>query len=212
MTLASTRDQLAPGTFSPEELNQIRDAVRKRYVDASRSAEGMFKYPTGREGAAALGYDPNIISRMPDDLINSFCGVGNPFALADLPTGGIVLDVGCGAGFDLIVASELVGPAGEVHGTDLTEEMVRSAQAAVDQLGITNVEIRHVDSDALPYQDETFDVVVSNGVINLSPSKRELFKEIFRVLKPGGTLQFADIVRDQESPGETGANLAAWAQ
>jgi ubiquinone/menaquinone biosynthesis C-methylase UbiE len=149
---------------------------------------------------------------MGDDLLNSFCGVGNPFGLAEIAAGSSVLDVGCGAGFDLIVASELVGPAGMVHGTDLTREMTTRAQTVVDQLGITNIAIRHVDSDALPYNDEMFDVVVSNGVINLSPSKRDLFQEIFRVLKPGGVLQFADIVRDQDSPGGKGANLAAWAQ
>jgi len=153
-----------------------------------------------------------VIERIPDDLIKSFCGVGNPFLLADLAPGSVLLDVGCGTGFDLVVASGAVGPEGRVYGTDLTVEMVGRAQAAMSRLGIKNAEIVPVDSDELPFRDRMFDVVISNGVINLSPCKRQLFKEIFRVLKPGGTLQFADIIRDAETPGNTGANLAAWAQ
>jgi arsenite methyltransferase len=208
----STKDQLLPGAFSPDDLNQIRNAVRERYSDTARSAEGKFRYPTGREGAGALGYNPDVIARMPEELINSFCGVGNPFSLADIRAGSVLLDIGCGTGFDLVVASDLVGPEGRVHGTDLTGEMVRSAEAAISQLGIANAEVVQVDSDELPYHDTMFDVIISNGVINLSPCKRDLFKDIFRVLKPGGMLQFADIVQEGKSPGEKGANLAAWAQ
>ena len=203
---------MKPGAFSEKALAQIREAVRNRYAGTARSAAGKFKYPTGREGAVALGYPPEILDRLDDDLLDGFCGVGNPFSLGIIDAGSVVLDVGCGAGFDLAVASELVGADGWVHGTDLTREMVDQSRALVDRLGIANVKVQHVDSDKLPYEDSMFDVVISNGVINLSPNKRELFSEIFRVLKPGGILQFADIVRSSESSGGRGASLAAWAQ
>lgn len=203
---------MKPGAFSEKELAQIRGAVRDRYAGTARSAAGKFKYPTGREGAVALGYPLEILDRLDDQLLDGFCGVGNPFSLGTIEPNSVVLDVGCGAGFDLAVASELVGAGGWVHGTDLTREMVDQAGVLVDRLGITNVKVQHVDSDTLPYEDAMFDVVISNGVINLSPNKRELFSGIFRVLKPGGTLQFADIVRSTESLDASGASLAAWAQ
>jgi ubiquinone/menaquinone biosynthesis C-methylase UbiE len=124
----------------------------------------------------------------------------------------VVLDVGCGAGLDLVVAAGLVGPAGRVCGIDLTEEMVSRARSIVRQSGYANIEVRQVDSEDIPYRDSTFDIVLSNGVINLSPRKLQLFREIRRVLKPGGSLQFADIVLDRQLPPEMSGTLEAWSQ
>jgi arsenite methyltransferase len=149
---------------------------------------------------------------IPDALLSSFCGVGNPFSIDDIASGSAILDIGSGAGFDLIVASRLTGPDGSACGIDLTVEMVARAKETVQSLGIDNIEVNHISSEKIPFKDQAFDVVVSNGVINLSPCKLELFKEIYRVLKPGGRLQFADIVLDRDLPAGMAGNLEAWSQ
>lgn len=204
--------QLAGGSFSEAELQSIRGAVRKKYMAVARSAEGLFRYPTGRAGAVHLGYDPALIDDLPTELLNAFCGVGNPFAIAAVAPGSAVLDIGCGAGFDLIVASRTVGDGGRVRGIDMTPEMLTRARDNFAQLGIDDIETVLVDSETIPYADHTFDVVISNGVINLSPRKAELFREIHRVLRPGGRLQFADIVLERELPPSLTGNHDAWAQ
>ena len=176
------------------------------------SADGKFKYPTGRAGAEALGYDSKLIQNSQDELLESFCGVGNPFSAGTIKNGARVLDIGNGAGFDLVVASGLVGETGQVCGIDLTKEMVDRARKNVALAGVTNVQIDQVDAEEIPHQDQSFDVVISNGVINLSPRKYLLFKEIHRVLKPGGRLQFADIVLRKKLPRSLAESPDAWSQ
>ena len=138
--------------------------------------------------------------------------MGNPFSISKIGPGSSILDVGCGAGLDLIFSRFLTGDTGRVKGIDLTEEMISRARKNLAQAGITDVEIKHVDEDFIPYDDNEFDVVISNGVINLSPCKQKLFGEIFRVLKPGGRLQFADIVLEKELPSHMASSLEAWSQ
>jgi ubiquinone/menaquinone biosynthesis C-methylase UbiE len=176
------------------------------------SSEGKFEYPTGRAGAEALGYDPVFIHEVPTSLLKSFCGVGNPFSLGVIQSGSNVLDIGSGAGFDLYVAKRLVGDSGRVCGIDLTREMVEHARKNLADSGMNNIEITHVSSEKIPYRDNTFDTVISNGVINLSPCKQELFQEIFRVLKNSGKLQFADVVLEKELPTTLVGSLEAWSQ
>ena len=197
---------------SSENLKEIRNAIRNKYAGVSISAAGKFQYPTGKDGAIALRYDSDIIKSAAPSLLDSFCGVGNPFSLGKIHHGEIVLDLGCGAGFDLFVASRLVGENGRVCGVDLTEQMVERAKNNLAGANISNVEIKKVDSESIPYADNTFDVVISNGVINLSPSKNICFKEIFRVLKPGGRLQFADVVLENALPADLSGSLEAWSQ
>lgn len=198
--------------FSQDEQRAIREAVRKKYMAVSTSAEGMFRYTTGRDGALLLGYDEDLIADIPAEVLNAFCGVGNPFTIEPVPAGSALLDIGCGAGFDLIIAARTVGSTGRVCGIDMTPEMLKRAGENFAQLGIADIEILQVESEKIPYDDNTFDVVISSGVINLSPCKLELFGEIFRVLKPGGRLQFADIVLDKELPLVMAGQLDAWAQ
>jgi arsenite methyltransferase len=176
------------------------------------SSEGKFEYPTGREGAEALGYDPVFIQEAPASLLKSFCGVGNPFSLGKIERAGNVLDIGSGAGFDLYIASRLVGESGRVCGIDLTREMVDLARKNLAESGMNNIEVIHVSSEEIPYNNNTFDTVISNGVINLSPCKQELFQEIFRVLKNDGKLQFADVVLEKELPDTLVGSLEAWSQ
>jgi arsenite methyltransferase len=195
--------------LQPEE---IRRAVRAKYSEVAQSASGKFSYPTGREGARALGYDPTLIDAATAGLLEAFCGVGNPFSLFPIRPGSIILDVGCGAGFDLSVAARLTGPEGVVHGVDLTEAMATRARENLKKAGIANVHVQLVQSESLPFNDNTFDVVVSNGVINLSPDKETLFREINRVLKPGGWFGFADIVLQKELPPGVTGSAEAWSQ
>ncbi len=200
------------GVVSPENLKEIRNAIRNKYAEVSISAAGKFQYPTGKDAAIALRYDPDIIQGATTKLFESFCGVGNPFSLGKIQHGDVVLDLGCGAGFDLFVASGLVGESGRVCGVDLTEEMVERAKNNLAGANILNIEIKKVDSENIPYEDNTFDVVISNGVINLSPSKNICFKEIYRVLKRGGRLQFADVVLENTLPADLSGSLEAWSQ
>lgn len=186
--------------------------MRKKYSGVSADATGFFSYPVGKEGARALGYDLTLLEEISDELMSSFCSVGNPFALAPIAEGNCVLDIGCGAGYDLYIASRLVGPYGQVFGVDLTAEMVARARKNLNALQAENVEIQQVENEQLPFNDKYFDVVISNGVINLSPDKATLFSEIFRVLKPGGRLQFADIVVEKELPPNLASSIESWSQ
>jgi SAM-dependent methyltransferase len=194
------------------DVESIRDAVRKKYAAVSHSAEGRFNYPTGKAGALALGYEPSALAGIPDDVLASFCGVGNPFSLGPVRPGDAVLDVGCGAGVDLIIAAQMVGPAGTVRGIDLTREMVERARANIARTGLTNVSVEVAGVEAIPFPDSAFDVVVSNGVLNLSPLKEQAYREICRVLRPGGRLQFADITLKEELPPEVASSLEAWSE
>lgn len=200
------------GRNEPLDFARIREAIRGKYSAVAISAQGKFNYPTGKDGATALGYDPHIIQNSNHALLNSFCGVGNPFAIAPIEPGNWVLDIGCGAGFDLLIASHLVGKEGRVCGIDLTEAMVNRATMNMSLASVTNVEISQVETEMIPYPDQTFDVVISNGVINLSPGKSTLFKEIFRILKPAGRLQFADIILKNKLPGSLASSPEAWSQ
>lgn len=159
-----------------------------------------------------MGYDPAVLKDLPPELLNAFCGVGNPFGIDAIKPGSVVLDLGSGAGLDLIVAGRLTGSEGRVYGLDLTEEMINRAKENLVKVGASNVGIQRVDSEEFPFSDNMFDVVISNGVINLSPCKHALFNEIHRVLKPGGRLQFADIVAENEIPPELTGSLEAWSQ
>jgi arsenite methyltransferase len=206
---------LTISTPSPEassETSDIVQAIRSKYAEVSVSAEGKFQYLVGKEGAKALGYDPAVIERAPAQFFESSCGVGNPFSLDMIKPGIALLDFGCGAGFDLFVASKLIGEKGRVFGIDLTEEMVQKARRNLTLAGVINFEVKKVDSDIIPYDDNFFDAVISNGVINLSPNKALTFKEIYRVLKPDGKFQFADVMLENELPEKLAGSAEAWSQ
>jgi arsenite methyltransferase len=188
---------------------EIREAVRGKYREVAACAEGKFGYPTGRLGAETLKYDLSVIEAIPEGLVESFCGVGNPFSLGPVEAGQSVLDVGCGAGFDLITAGRLVGSEGRASGIDLTPEMVERARYNLETAGIAG-EVKVAGCEEIPFPDEEFDLVISNGVLNLSPEKEKCFAEIFRVLKPGGRLQLADIVLKGDLPEEKARSLDAW--
>jgi arsenite methyltransferase len=192
------------------DITRIQDAVRSKYAEVSNTAVGKFNYPTGRDGAILQGYDITIIQSMSDDLIESFCGVGNPFTLGPINKGETILDVGCGAGFDLIVASHFIGQHGRVYGIDLTPEMAEKAKANLRRYGVSNGHIQVAGAELIPHDDSAFDVIISNGVLNLSPLKEKSFREIYRVLRPNGRLQFADIVLKENASVARSNSLEAW--
>lgn len=180
--------------FSPQEKDKICKGIRKKYKQVAKNPEGLFKYPTGKAGLEALQYDPEVIKALPETVIASFCGVGNPFTLGVVNEGESVLDIGCGAGVDTIFAAKMTGPFGKVVGIDLIPEMLQRAKANLKLVNLNYVTYEEASSDKLSFADENFDVVISNGVFNLVPDKTKALSEVFRVLKPGGRLMIADQV------------------
>jgi arsenite methyltransferase len=167
------------------------------YTALAEHPKKDFGWGRGRENARALGYDPEWLARLPDAVWESSAAVGNPFALGAIHPGETVVDLGCGAGADLCVAAFLVGARGRVIGVDLTPAMVEKARANAALAGLANVEIHEADLARLPLPDACADVILSNGAINLSPSKPCVLKETHRILRPGGRVQIADMVREK---------------
>jgi arsenite methyltransferase len=198
--------------FSEPEKAAIEEAIKRKYQAVAAGAAGFFSYAVGKEGALRLGYDEELLSSLPEQVLKAFCGVGNPFSLGAIPPGSVILDIGCGAGFDLFVASTLTGGNGHVFGVDLTYAMAARAQANLSSLTVNNADILNACGDSLPFVDNSFDVVISNGAINLSPEKPKLFAEIHRVLKPGGRLHFADIILDGHLPPHLSTGVESWSQ
>jgi arsenite methyltransferase len=193
------------------DAGRLRREVQAKYRDVALQPGRAYGFRTGRPLAEFLGYPRPVIDALPGRAVESFSGVGNPFALRPLRPGENVLDVGCGAGFDAFVAAGQVGSAGHVTGIDMTPEMVAKAQATAGELGLRHVEFRQAFAEALPAADGWADVVISNGTINLCPGKRAVFAEIHRVLRPGGALQFADIANGNPVPAEALRDIDLWA-
>lgn len=176
------------------DVPTLREAIRAEYALVASEPERGFHFHTGRPLAALLGYRDEWLAGVPEPTIASFAGTGNPFAIAPLEPGDHVVDVGCGAGIDSLIAARMVGPDGQVIGVDMTEEMVSKARASAKHAGCTNVEFRQGFAESLPVEDGWADVVISNGVVNLFPDKLAGLRELARVLRPGGRLQIGDIL------------------
>ena len=194
------------GQTNSEAPDERRQSVKRWYGERFRAGACGYEapYPGGREGAEGQRYDPAAIAAAPEPLLNTFCGVGNPLALGPPQPGEAVLDVGCGAGFDCFVAARAVGPSGRVEGIDLTPEMVERAQRNLREAGVDGVRVQVGAAEKLPFADAAFDLVISNGALNLIPDKMGTMRELRRVLRPGGRLQFADVVKTAGPPAEAG--------
>ena len=194
----------------PVDAVGLRDEVRAKYRDVAVNPHGAFHFHTGRPLARRLGYDDDVVARMPESAIEAFAGVGNPFSQGALNPGERVVDLGSGGGFDCFVAAQQVGPEGRVVGVDMTDEMLQRSRTATATMGLGNVEFRKGIIEDLPVEDGWADVVISNGVINLCADKRRVFNEIMRVLRPGGRLQFADIATGNTVPEAAIRNIDLW--
>jgi SAM-dependent methyltransferase len=197
----------APRTVDREEL---RAAIRDEYALVARDPGHGFHFHTGRALARLLGYRDEWLSGVPEEALASFAGTGNPFVAGELQPGERVVDVGCGAGLDTMIASRLVGPAGRVVGVDMTPDMLERARAARDAAGATNVELRPGYLEDLPVEAGWADVVISNGVLNLAPDKEVALAELARVLRPGGRLQIGDLLVEKPVPESAKAKLDLW--
>ena len=192
------------------DVDVLRTQVRDKYRDVALDPHGVHHFHTGRPLAARLGYDQATVESLPDRAVESFAGVGNPFSLRRIEPGERVVDVGSGAGFDSFIAATQVGPTGRVIGIDMTAEMLAKSRSSADHLGFEGVEFREGLAEALPVDNGWADVVISNGAINLCADKQAVFAEIFRVLRPGGVLQFADIANGRPVPIEAMRDVDLW--
>jgi len=188
----------------------LREQVRGKYREVAVDPGASFHFHTGRSLAARLGYEAAASDALPDRAVESFAGVGNPFSLRRLVPGEKVVDVGSGAGFDSFIAAGQVGPGGYVVGVDMTPEMLAKSRQTAEALALAHVEFRHGLAEALPVPDGWADVVISNGVINLCADKQAVFAEIFRVLRPGGRLQLADIANGRPVPAAALRDIDLW--
>jgi arsenite methyltransferase len=194
----------------PVDAEELRAQVRIKYREVAMAPEAAYHFHTGRSLAARLGYDAELLAVLPDAAVESFAGVGNPFSLRALRPGERVVDVGSGGGFDSFVAASHVGREGRVVGVDMTEAMLAKSRATAAALGHPQVEFREGLAEALPVEDGSADVVIANGVFNLCADKQAVFAEVWRVLGPGGWLQFADIANGRPVPYEALRDIDLW--
>lgn len=192
------------------DADELRRRVSEKYRDVALNPELGFHFHTGAPLARMLGYPEAVIEALPAGSVQSFAGTGNPFLFGELAPGEVVVDVGCGAGFDTLIAARQVGPSGRVLAVDMTAEMRDKLRASAADLELENVEVLEGYAEALPVPDATADVVISNGVVNLCPDKQQVFRELCRVLKPGGRVQIGDILVHLPVPQEAKDDIDLW--
>ncbi len=191
------------------DVEVLKSEIKKTYAAVSEEPGRDFIFPTGRSWAEDLRY-PAELAGVPDAAVESFAGVANPWELGRLSPGERVLDLGSGAGTDSLIAAQMVGEQGHVTGIDMTPEMLSKARAAAAEMGASNVEFVESEAERLPFPDARFDVVISNGVIDLIPDKDAVFAELYRVLAPGGRIQIADVTIQNPVSAEGRRNIDLW--
>lgn len=200
----------APLGVAAVDREELRARISDKYRDVALNPELGFHFHTGAPLAAMLGYPGEVVAALPPGTVDSFAGTGNPFLFGDLHPGEVVVDIGCGAGFDTLIAASHVGPGGRVLAVDMTPEMRAKAAEGARRLGHAHVEVLDGYAENLPVANGAADVVISNGVINLCPDKQAVFREMYRVLKPGGRIQVGDILVHKEVPQEAKDDIELW--
>jgi SAM-dependent methyltransferase len=191
------------------DVDLLKSEIKKTYSSVSDEPGKDFIFPTGRAWAEDLGY-PAELANVPERAVESFAGVANPWTMGRLAAGERVLDLGSGAGTDSLIAAQMVGADGQVTGIDMTPEMLAKARGAAVEMGAANVEFVEAEAERLPFADASFDVVISNGVIDLVPDKDAVFGELFRVLAPGGRMQIADVTIQNPVSEEGRRKIDLW--
>jgi ubiquinone/menaquinone biosynthesis C-methylase UbiE len=197
--------------FATDLTPIVTTAVQNLYTEVAREPGKAYHFPLGLEALRFVGYPELVLNKLPKTAVESFAGVGYPFATKSIRTGDTVLDIGSGSGTDALYASLLVGPQGRVIGLDFTSAMIEKARANIGRMGLSHVTIVEGNATKIPLPDASVNVVTSNGVLNLVPDKPAAFREIFRVLRPGGLLQLADIVVQEDVGAVCGLNPQLWA-
>jgi arsenite methyltransferase len=192
------------------DTETLRNAIKDEYTKVAEDPGQGFHFHTGRRLVKIVGYKDEWLEGLSERAIESFAGTGNPFAMGELGAGERVVDVGSGGGIDVLIAARMVGPTGEVVGIDMTRAMLEKARAAAAESGIDNVEFREGYMEELPLPDGWADVVISNGVLNLTPDKQKVLGEMLRVLRSGGRLQIGDILVDREVPEGAKQKIDLW--
>jgi arsenite methyltransferase len=192
------------------DTETLRNAIKGEYKEVAEHPGKGFHFHTGRRLSKIVGYRDEWFEDVSELAIESFAGTGNPFAMGELAPGERVVDVGSGGGIDSLIAARMVGPTGRVVGIDMTPAMLGKARAAAAESGVDNVEFREAYMEHLPVPDGWADVVISNGVLNLTPDKQTAVGEMFRVLRPGGRLQIGDILVNREVPEEAKKKIDLW--
>lgn len=195
-----------------KKKDMIFRAVSEMYADVAGNPEKTFHFPTGRSACRFVGYPDDRLDALPPTAVESFAGVGYPFAADVCVPGQFVLDIGSGSGTDVLIASGLVGPKGKVYGLDMTKAMLEKAGRNAKIANAVNVELIEGNAETIPLPDASVDIVTSNGVLNLVPDKPRCFTEIFRVLRPGGKIQIADIVLGKPIKPESQNDPQLWAE
>lgn len=184
--------------------------VREAYSQASDDPGGSHPFPLGFEFALSLGYPEELLQGLPQSSVERFTGVSNVSVFAEIPDGSLVLDLGCGGGTDSLIAAGKTGPAGRVYGVDFSPSMLAHARAGAMEAGASNLEFHESEGQRLPFDDGTFDVALVNGIFNLNPNRSELFRELARVIRPGGVLYGAEIILRDPMDDEERTGLASW--
>ena len=193
------------------DVASLRAEVRTMYSRVATAPDGEFHFHRGPQYAATrLGYDAAELAALPADVTSAFAGVANPHAIGPIPVGATVVDIGSGAGTDLLLAARRVGPSGRAIGVDMTEAMRQRARQGAAACGLAHVEVRDGDATRLPIENASVDIVISNGVLNLVPEKERAVAEIARVLRPGGRVQIGDIIIGEVLPDEALRDIDLW--
>lgn len=193
-----------------EFAEKLKDQIKQRFTQVALQPLEEKKFPVGPESAVRLGYNRLEINTLPSSVTESFAGVGNVFSLGASLAGEVILDLGCGAGLDTLIAARQVGACGKVIGVDFSPAMIEKTRRNLAQAGLTNTTCHQAEADALPLQDSSVNLVISNGVFNLCMDKPKVLAEVFRVLTPGGRIQMADVLLHDTVTPEQVSQKGTW--